>query len=447
MSRASWNSRIGFMIAAAGSAIGLANVWRFPYIVGHYGGAAFILVYLLFLALIGVPVFIAEVLIGRTAQKSPGGAFEEIGKNKAWGAAGKMTILTGFIVSAFYSVVAGWIMGYLFLSLNGTVVTMSSTAVAAEHFNALTAHPWWSLANHALFMLISTAILFFGVRAGIEKSNKVMLPMLFVVLLLLLIRGLTLPGADDALSFLFKPDWSKMTSAALITALGHSFFTLSLGQGTMVTYGSYIKDNDNLVTTCMPPVIMDTIVSLMAAVVVFTIVFGAGHEPAAGPGLIFHTIPTVFTHLPGGQFLAILFFLLVVLAALTSQISAMEPTIAYFMERFDFSRHKATLVCGTCAFLAGVPCALAANYLADTRIFGMDILDAVSTFASDVLIPLGGFFAVLLVGWRWGVPGALEKLLPPDAPRWLKGYFWFCFKFAAPILMIVVFLDALGLFR
>ncbi len=447
MSRASWGSNIGFMIAAAGSAIGLANVWRFPYIVGHYGGAAFILVYLMFLILIGVPVFIAEVLIGRTAQQSPSGAFETLGKSRIWGSAGKMTILTGFIVSAFYSVVAGWIMGYLFLSLNGTVITMTSTAVAAEYFNSLTSHPWWSLANHALFMLASTAILFFGVRSGIEKGNKIMLPMLFVVLTILLVRGLMMPGAEDAVTFLLHPDWSAITPAALVTALGHSFFTLSLGQGTMVTYGSYISDKNNLVKTCIPPVIMDTVVSLMAAVVVFTIVFGAGHEPNAGPGLIFHTIPTVFTHLPGGQFLAILFFLLVLLAAVTSQISAMEPTIAFFMERFDWSRHKATLICGSSAFLVGVPCALAANVLSDVQIFGMDILDAVSTFASEVLIPLGGFFAVALVGWRWGVPAALGKLLPPDAPRWLKGYFWFCFKFAAPLLIIVVFLDAMGLFR
>lgn len=447
MARASWGSRLGFMLAAAGSAIGLANVWRFPYIVGHYGGAAFILVYLLFLILIGVPVFIAEVLIGRTAQASPGGAFEKIGRSKAWGAAGKMTIATGFIVSAFYSVVAGWIMGYLILSIKGTVVEMTSTAVAADYFNALVAHPWWSIANHALFMLFSTAILFFGVRSGIEKSNKIMLPMLFVVLIILLVRGITLPGAEDAMAFLFHPDWSAITPAALITALGHSFFTLSLGQGTMVTYGSYIKDETDLVSNCIPPVIMDTIVSLMAAVVVFTIVFGAGHEPNAGPGLIFHTIPTVFTHLPGGYMLAILFFLLVLLAAITSQISAMEPTIAFLMERWNFSRHSATLTCGISAFLAGVPCALATNWLADTKIFGMDILDAVSTFASDVLIPLGGFFAVALVGWRWGVPGALKALLPPNAPTWVKAYFWFCFKIAAPLLMIVVFLDALGIFR
>lgn len=447
MARASWGSNLGFILAAAGSAIGLANIWRFPYIVGHYGGAAFIMIYLLFLILIGVPVFIAEVLIGRTAQASPSGAFEQLGGSKSWGAAGKLTILTGFIVSCFYSVVAGWMFGYLFLSIGGAAVSLQSTAMAAEYFNSLVSHPWWAVANHALFMICSTGILYFGVRGGIEKSNKIMLPMLFVVLTILLVRGLSMPGAENALEFLLKPNWSAITPAAVITALGHSFFTLSTGQGTMVTYGSYIKGKNNLVATCIPPVIMDTVVSLMAAIVVFTIVFGAGHEPNAGPGLVFHTLPTVFTHLPGGQPLAILFFLLVVLAALTSQISAMEPTIAYFMERWEMPRHKATLLCGGAAFIVGIPCALAAGLLQDVRIFGQDILDFVSYFASDVLIPLGGFFAIVLVGWRWGVASSLKELLPEGTPVWLRGYFWFCFKIASPFLMIIVFLDALGLFR
>lgn len=447
MARASWSSQVGFMIAAAGSAIGLANIWRFPYIVGHYGGAAFLLVYLLFLLLIGVPTFIAEVLIGRTAQASPSGAFEMLGRNKGWGAAGKLTILTGFIVSAFYSVIAGWMMGYLLLSIGGTVTTLHSTAVAADYFNALISHPWWGLANHALFMLFSTSILYFGVRSGIEKGNKIMLPMLFVVLAILLIRGMMLPGSEKALVFLLTPDWSAITPAALVTALGHAFFTLSLGQGTMVTYGSYLQKNSNVVKTCIPPVIMDTIVSLMAAVVVFTIVFGAGYEPNAGPGLVFHTLPTVFTHLPGGHGLAILFFLLVILAAMTSQISAMEPTISYLMERWKWKRHSATLLCGGAAFLVGVPCALATGLLSDVRIFGMDILDAVSNLASDILIPLGGFFAVTLVGWRWGIADVFHNLLPANSSQWTKGYFWFCFKISAPLLIILVFLDTLGLFR
>ncbi len=447
MTRASWGSRIGFIVAAAGSAIGLANIWRFPYIVGHFGGAAFILVYLLFLMLVGVPVFIAEVLVGRTAQASPSGAFEKIGGNKLWGLAGKGTILTGLIVSAFYSVVSGWIIGYLIMAVEGTVTTLHTTALAAQHFNAMIAHPWWAVSNHAIFMLISTSILYFGVRGGIEKANKIFLPTLFIVLILLLIQGLMLPGAENALKFLLHPNWSALTPGALITAMGHAFFTLSLGQGTMVTYGSYIPQNESIIKACTPPVIMDTIVSLLAAVVVFTIVFGSGYEPNAGPGLIFHTLPTVFSQLSGGYGLAILFFLLVFSAALTSQISAMEPTIAYLMESWNWSRHSATILCGTTAFVLGIPCALAAGLLSNVRIFDMDILDAVSTFTSDVLIPAGGFFAVVLVGYRWGYPGAMRALLPEGGASWLKGYFWFCFKITAPLLMIIVFLDALGVFR
>ncbi len=451
MSRASWGSRIGFIFAVAGSAVGLANIWRFPYVVGAHGGSAFIIVYLVSLLLIGFPVFIAEILIGRTTQTSPSGAFQKLGGSSGWAWAGTMTIGTGFIVSAFYSSVAGWILGYLIEALRGNVTNFQDAAQSSLHFSRLQEHPLWGLSFHLLFILCSTLVLYLGVRGGIERGNKVMMPLLFIVLILLVIKGLMMPNASRGLAFLFKPDWSALTPAAFLIALGQSFFTLSLGQGTMVTYGSYLGSNDNLMKSCIPVVLMDTLVSLLASVAVFTIVFSVGLQPDSGPGLIFHTLPLVFSQITGGYFLAILFFLLVFLAALTSEISAMEPTIAYLMDEWRWKRHHAVIACGTGAFLLGVPCALSTSVLKNYTIFGETFLDALAFLASNILIPLGGFLAVFLVGWIWGVPNALNQLKQGTSRLFEKhsllgGYFWFCFKITAPLLIIIVFLHALGIF-
>lgn len=451
MSRATWGSRLGFMFAVAGSAVGLANIWRFPYVVGANGGSAFIILYLLCLCFIGFPVFMAEILIGRTTRTSPSGAFLALGKRPVWKWAGRMTILTGFIVSAFYSAVASWMLGYFFEALFGRITSFTDPSHAGAHYTALVEHPLWSLGFHFLFILLATTILFFGVRNGIEKGNKIMMPLLFGLLILLIAKGVTLPNADQALAFLFKPDWSALSATAVITALGQSFFTLSIGQGTMVTYGSYMESKDNLLKSCVPVVIMDTLVSLFASIVVFTIVFSAGLAPEAGPGLIFHTLPLVFSQMSGGYFVAVLFFLLVVLAALTSEISAMEPTIAFLMDERGWKRHSAVIACGLGAFFLGIPCALSASLLSSYTVLGYSIIDGMAFVASNILIPVGGFFAVILVGWIWGVPNAVVQLkLGADGlfDRFplLKNYFWFCFKFSAPVLIIIVFLHAIGAF-
>jgi NSS family neurotransmitter:Na+ symporter len=450
--RSAWSSRVGFILAAAGSAIGLGNIWRFPYIVGNHGGGAFIAVYLLFLLLVGLPVFVAEVLIGRTAQLSPAGAFKQLGRGSLWQVGGQMTIFTGFIISAFYSVIAGWIMGYLVESIKGEVSILTTTRAAVNHFDTLVSHPWWAVGYHTLFMMAATYILYGGVRRGIEKANRVMVPMLFIMLFLFLIYGLLQPGGIRGFWFLVTPDWSVLTPAALVTALGHAFFTLSLGQGTMITYGSYIKGKDNLIGITLIPTIMDTVVSLLAALVIFSIVFSANIPPASGPGLFFHSLPMVFSQTFAGQWIAILFFTLVLLAAITSEISALEPGIAYLMDRWNWPRHQAVLICCAGAYLLGVPCALATGPLSHIQIGGMNILDAVSNFASDCLIPLGGLAAALLVGWRWGTRYSIPALRQGaeetfDKHPWLTWYFWFCFKIGAPTLILIVLLDALGVFR
>lgn len=451
MKRDSWGSKLGFTLAVAGSAVGLANIWRFPYIVGKHGGAAFILVYILCLAAISFPVFIAEILIGRKTQTSPSGAYRKLGGSEAWSIPGKMTILTGFIVSAFYSTVAGWILGYLVEAARGSITHFESVAQSSIHFQSVLADSWWGLTYHFFFILICSAILYFGVRNGIERSTKVMMPLLFIMLFILVFKGLTMPNAESALYFLFRPDWSLITPGTVVVALGQAFFTLSLGQGTMVTYGSYLKRNTNIITTCIPIVLIDLLVSIFSAIAVFTIVFSAGIEPDSGPGLIFNTLPWVFSQLPGGYFVAIAFFLLVTLAAITSEISAMEPTIAYLRDERGWGRHASVWACGFGAFLLGVPCALSYSIFKGITLFNFNILDFMDFLCSSLLIPLGGLFAVVLVGWKWGVAHAMEHLKEGSGgllhryPLIIK-YFSVSIKYIAPFSIIVIFLHAIGVF-
>lgn len=449
--RAHWGSRMGFILAVAGSAVGLANIWRLPYVVGENGGAAFLIIYLLCLALIGFPVFMSEIVIGRTTQLSPGKAFHQIGGNRFWSWIGHGTIVTGFLVSSFYSAVAGWILGYLVESLKGNVSSLNEASDAIHHYNSLIENPFWGVGFHALFLIICVCVLYLGVKEGIERGNKIMMPCLLVVLCLIVIKGVTLPNAMDGIRYLLSPDWSELTPKSVMIALGQAFFTLSLGQGTMVTYGSYLNKDENLIKSCFPVVLVDTGVSILAAIAVFSIVFAGGMQPDSGPGLLFHTLPIIFSQIPGGYLFAVMFFLLVLLAAITSQISAMEPTIAYFQDELGWGRHASATVCGILVFLVGIPSAISYSIMSSCKIWDCNFLDFMSMICSSVLIPLGGFFAVILVGWVWGTHNAIAQLKQGaselfEKNPWLKTYFRFCFKYAAPILILIVFLNALGLF-
>lgn len=451
MTRSTWNSRLGFIFAAAGSAVGLANIWRFPFVVGDNGGAVFILVYLLCLIFIGFPVFMAEVLVGRATQGNPATAFHKLGKTKMWKWLGKGVILTGFIVSAFYSAVAGWVAGYLGEAFLGRLSNFTTPGQVAEHHEALLANPIWGLSVHFLFLALCTWVLFSGVKRGIERSNRILMPMLYVILGVLLVRGLTLPGALDGLSFLLSPDWNELTPQLFLIALGQSFFTLSIGQGTMITYGSYLDKKENVLTSCIPVVLLDTVVSLVSAVVVFTIVFSVGMTPDSGPSLLFQTLPLVFSQLPAGGLLAILFFLLVFFAAVTSEISAMEPLVAYIVDEWKWSRKWAVMLTSFGVFLVGIPCALSTSLLKDWTLFGWTPLELMIFIGSSILIPLGGFFAVILVGWVWGVNKSLKEMKEGAGSTFerypkLPGYFALCFRYTAPILIAIILMNALGIF-
>jgi len=451
MNRASWGSRLGFILAVAGSAVGLANIWRFPYLVGYHGGAAFIILYFICLALIGFPTFIAEILIGRSTQTNPDSAFRQLGgKNWSWG--GKLTIITGFIVASFYSAVAGWILGYFIEAALGNLHLFTEPNQVVDYHSTLMNTPWWGVLFHFIFMMGATSVLFFGVRNGIERGNKIMMPLLFVILFLLVAQGLSMPNAKEGLTFLFYPDWSVITPATFLIALSQAFFTLSVGQGTLVTYGSYLKKEENLITSAFPIIIIDTLVSILASVAVFTIVFSTGLKPDAGPDLLFHTLPWAFSQITGGYFLAFLFFLLVTIAALTSEISALEPLIAWLVDEKGWKRTKAVLVAGLGAFCLGIPSALSFNLLKEHTWQDQTFFDWTHWLASDLLIPIGGILAVILVGWKWGADKAINHLMQGASVTfkrspWLKIYFKFCFKYCSPFLILLVFLSIIGLFR
>lgn len=450
MQREHWKTQWGFIYAAVGSAVGLANIWKFPYIVGQNGGAAFVLVYLMCLMSIGFPVFVAEILVGRLSKSNPCGAMRKLGGRPFWAGSGLLVLLTGFAVSSFYSVVAGWVIAYLFKALSGSFEMLQSPQEAAMAHTEILSSPFLTVFYHFLFMLMSLAILYGGVRKGIEKGSSFMTPLLFLLLLGLLFKGLSLSGASKGLEFLLSPDWSSLSPKAIMIALGHSFFTLSAGQGTMITYGSYLSEKENIPSSAFWIAMADSFVSLLAAIIIFTTAFSAGIEPGSGPALIFHTLPYVFSQIPGGELVAVFFFLLVLLAALSSQISAMEPMIAYLMDEKKFNRPNAVCLTAFGVFILGVPSALSSNLLSSWTIYGWSFFEWMNFICTSVMIPLGGFLSIFLLGWFFDIQTALSHLRK-GSPKidfsydWLKLYFYCSFKYISPILIALVFLKVLEL--
>ncbi len=408
--RENFGSKLGFILAAAGSAVGLGNIWAFPYIVGSNGGAAFIVIYLLCVAIIGLPVLLAEILLGRTTQKNPVGTFQALSNSKFWHSVGAMGVLAGFIILSFYAVVAGWSFGYIFEAIRGSFFNFENAQSAIDHFNSLTHSPIWIVGMLALFMILTMSIVAFGIKQGIEKSSKVMMPLLFILLIGVMLRGLTLDGSSIGLKFLFNPDWSVISGNTIIIALGQAFFTLSLGMGAMMTYGSYMSKKDNAVTASVQIVILDTSIALIAGVAIFTAVFALGLDPAEGVGLIFHTLPIVFSKMTGGYFVSIIFFILLFIAALTSAISLLEVVTSYFVDEKKWNRKKAVFVLGGIAFILGIPSALSFNVLADVKFFGMNIFDLVFYLTFNIMLPLGGLLMAIFVAWIWGFDKALPEL-------------------------------------
>ncbi|MFQ6615567.1 MAG: sodium-dependent transporter [Fidelibacterota bacterium] len=448
--REHWASRMGFILAAAGSAIGLGNVWKFPYIAGENGGAAFVFVYLICIAVIGLPVLIAEVLMGRTTERNPVGAFKKLSGSRFWTGVGAVGVVAGLAILSFYSVVAGWSLGYIVESVRGAFYDLESSGAAGNHFIALTSNIPWIVGFHAMFFLVTMTVVYAGVQNGIERGSKIMMPVLFVLLIILVIRGLTLPGSEKGLAFLWNPDWSKISGQAVLIALGHAFFTLSLGMGAMMTYGSYMSRKDSIPGAALQIVALDTVIALLAGVAIFTAVFATGQDPATGPGLIFHTLPFVFSRMPGGYFFGALFFVLLTIAALTSAISLLEVVVAFFVDELKWLRHRAVLIVGGIAFSLGIPSALSFNAMADARLFGKTFFDLVDFLASNILLPLGGLFISVFVAWVWGLDRSIEKLKEGAEDlfarfRWRMDVWKTFLKYLSPILIFLVLLNSIGL--
>ncbi|NYT71938.1 sodium-dependent transporter [Halomonas sp. QX-2] len=402
LAHAQWSSRMTFVLAAAGSAVGLGNIWKFPYMVGESGGAAFVFVYLLCIALIGLPILVSEWLLGRRGQKNPASTMSELArtakKPKAWAIVGISGIVGAFLILSFYSVIGGWSLYYTVNSVSGAFSGQDADGIGAL-FNGMLSNPGLLLLGHSVFMLLVIGIVARGVTKGLEGAVRILMPVLALLLVVLIGYGMTTGHFGEALTYMFNPDWSKLTAETVLAALGHAFFTLSLGMGIMMAYGSYLGKEIDLLQTARTVIIMDTIIALGAGLAIFPIVFANNLDVASGPGLIFVTLPLAFGNIDGGLLLGLMFFLLLTFAALTSAISLLEPVVEFIEERTPLSRVMATVVAGVGAWLLGIAALLSFNVWSEPLLFGLGVFDLLDTLTSKIMLPLTGLGAILFTAW------------------------------------------------
>ena len=410
--REQWGSKLGFILAASGSAVGIGNIWKYPHMAGQNGGAAFTLVYLLCILVVGLSIVIAEFAIGRKTQLSPVGAFETLAPNTQWKWVGFLGVASAFVILSFYGVVGGWIIRYAFLALMGGFKPFAGNAdEAGIAFNLFITSTWDPIFWQLLFMLLCIGVIIKGVKGGIEKWSKIMMPLIIILLIIIAIRGMTLDGGMEGISFLFKPRFGDLTASAIVLALGHSFFTLSLGMGTMITYGSYLKKEGNLLNSALWVIALDTAIAMLAGVAVFTTVFALGANPAEGPGLIFVVLPSVFSQMVGGWLWGSLFFFLLFMAALTSAISILEVVTAYFIDQKGWSREKATVLFGSIIIVVGLFCSLSNGGFTDFKyVFGISFMDFMDYLSSKYMLPIGGMLIAIFIIKHWTVDEFLKEI-------------------------------------
>ena len=438
-SRGFWATRMGFILAASGSAVGLGNIWKFPYITGENGGGAFVLVYLICIALIGLPIMLAEFTLGRKSSLNAVGAFSAIKPGSPWVGVGFMGVIAGFLILSFYGVVGGWSIAYTVKSFTLSVVDFSHPSEAGNFFVEFTGNPVEATFYHFLFMAICVVIVARGIDRGIERACNLLMPALILFLVVLMVRSLTLPGAMEGVEFYLRPDFSKITAEAILLALGHAFFSLSLGMGAMITYGSYLKQSESLAFATLAVVFFDTVIALLAGLVIFPAVFAMGLEPTAGPSLVFIVLPTVFSNMPLGAIASIIFFSLLMIAALTSGISLLEVVVAFFIDQLGWSRKKAAWVMGGVIFALGVPSGLSFGVMAEYKLAGMNFFDFVDNIASNYLLPLGGMFTAIFVGWVWGIKSAKAEVEKTGETFRLAAVWGFILRYVTPVCVALVF--------
>lgn len=447
--RSHWGSRIGFILAAAGSAVGLGNIWKFPYVTGENGGGIFVLVYLACVVLVGLPVMIAEILIGRSTQISPVGAFRSLaGPRSPWIGMGWLSVLSAFVLLSFYSVVAGWSLHYTWLSISGQLAGLGPDNVASV-FGSLHASAGANLFWHLVFMGLTVAVVYGGVSKGVERWSRILMPALLIMMLVLLVKSLTLDGFGKAFSFLFGFHQDKFTAGGALEALGHAFFSLSLGMGAMLTYGSYLRRRDDVVGVSVTISALDTCIALAASLMLFPIIFSYGMEPAAGPGLVFISVPIALSQMPGTTFLATVFFALLVFAAVTSAISMLEVATSYLIDQRGWRRRRAAVAAGLIIALLGLPSALSGG----TRLFGPGMeamlgrnwFDSLDYLVSNWMLPLGGLGMALFTAWRMDRRLRQEEFLSGSRLRGFYQGWLFLLKYPVPVAILLVFLHAVGL--
>lgn len=447
--RAKFGSRFGLILATAGSAVGLGNIWRFPYMAGNNGGAAFILVYIGCVLLLGIPCMISEFIIGREGASNTARAYTKLSNGTAWKYIGFMGVLTGFLIIGYYAVVAGWCLQYIFASAAGEL--QGDPKYVAGYFSEFSASPVKPVLWTVAILVITHLVVIRGVRGGIEKASKMFMPTLFVLLLGLVVASCNLPGSGAGVEFLLKPDFSKVDSGVFLGALGQAFYSLSIGMGCICTYASYFSRRTNLLNTAVHISLVDTMVAVLAGLMIFPSAFSVGIAPDSGPSLIFMTLPNVFqqafTHLPlVGYIVSIVFYVLLSLAALTSLISLHEVCTAFFLEEFRISRLRGATFVTVIACVVGALCSLSLGHTdLQLTIFGKSVFDALDFVTGQILLPFGGFLTCLFLGWYVPKKIVKDQFTNRGTLRGaLFGVYLFCVRFVCPICIMLIFLNQFG---
>ena len=432
MARSQWGSRLGFILAATGSAIGLGAIWKFPYVAATNGGGAFLLIYLLICLSVGLALMMGEMALGRAAGNNAVGSFRDL-RGGRWPLVGMIGVLVCFLIYSFYSVVGGWTIAYIGKSISGSILSTDAKFLS-DTFSRFITDPLMPLLYHAAFAGLTLAVVLGGVQKGIENLSKFLMPALFVLMLVLIVRGLTLPGAMEGLLYFVTPDFSKVTGDMLVDAMGLAFFSLSLGMGIMITYGSYVDKTSDLLGSSLWVIGLTVMTCFLAGLMVLPAVFAFGFDPSAGPGLTFITMPAVFAQMPGGHVFGVMFFFLLLVAALTSSVSLLEVVVSYVMDEFKVGRKAAAWIVSIMVFLLGIPASLSLGIWSEYTVFGLGFFDFLDFLTSKLLMPLGEIALALFIGWKvWPV---IEKELAGDGavPGWLAPMRGFC-RYVAPALI------------
>lgn len=443
--REQWSSKVGFILSSAGAAIGLGAIWKFPYVAGMNGGGAFFLIFVIFTLFIGLPMLISEFVIGRGAGREAVSAYDHLAPNTPWGVIGRLGVVGCFLLLSFYSVVGGWIILYSGLSISGHVITESTNY--GELFDTIIGTPWMGLSGLGLFLLINVIVLSFGIKNGIEKASKYLMPLLFIFFIILVVRSVTLDGAIEGIKFFLRPDFSNITGEGILYALGQSFFSLAVGFSCMVTYSSYLNKRESIPSSASSVVSLNILVSLFAGLAIFPVVFAFGLEPTEGPGLLFVVLPTVFSQMAYGSLFLTLFLLLFLFATLTSSFSLLEIIISAFTAHKPYKRRNVAAISGIVVFLASIPAALSFGVLADVSVFGKTVFDATDFLVSNILLPLGCLLISIFISFKMDKAIVVQEFKSGSniAIEWFKAW-RFLMRWVVPLTIVIVFIYSLSAF-